>query len=170
MRERFLDPEAFAAFCEGFTTEMDLRRREHAAQRAAARRELASVEQEMQRLVQAIKEGVSALIVNSEFKHLEAKKAALERSTSELPLAALQPNMADIYRRKVAALASELQEDAARDAARQTLRSLLESITVPPGNELLQVRGNVATMLAAAAGQDVPGHSAVANVGCGGGI
>src|ERR1700674_5531245 len=45
MRELFFEPGAFAAFCEGFTAEMALQRREHLAQRAGARRELAAVDQ-----------------------------------------------------------------------------------------------------------------------------
>ena len=84
---------------------------------------------------------------------LETKKAALQQAESERPLPTLHPDLAEVYRRKVGELAAELQGDAARDAARQTLRSLLESITVPPGKELLVVRGNVAAMLAVAAGR-----------------
>ena len=37
IRERFFEPGAFAAFCEGFTAELTAQRREHVAQRAPAR-------------------------------------------------------------------------------------------------------------------------------------
>jgi len=47
MRERFFEPGAFAAFCEGFTAEMTALRREHVAQMAGARRELAAVERRL---------------------------------------------------------------------------------------------------------------------------
>jgi hypothetical protein len=33
MRERFSEPGAFAAFCQGFTAEIALQRREHLAQK-----------------------------------------------------------------------------------------------------------------------------------------
>jgi hypothetical protein len=45
---------------------------------AGARRELAAVERETGKLVQAIKDGVSALAVKNELLTLEARKAALD--------------------------------------------------------------------------------------------
>ena len=55
VRERFFEPGAFAAFCEAFTAEMNVRRRAHLAQAAGARREMTLVEREIQTLVQAIR-------------------------------------------------------------------------------------------------------------------
>lgn len=78
MRELFFEPGAFAAFCEGFTAEMTLQRREHVAQMAGARRELAAVEREIRTLVQFIedgKAGVSAVTITDELLGLEARKA-----------------------------------------------------------------------------------------------
>jgi hypothetical protein len=65
MRELFFEPGAFAAFCEGFTTELNLQRRKHIAQMAGARRELATVEREIGKLVQAIKDDISALAIKN---------------------------------------------------------------------------------------------------------
>jgi hypothetical protein len=47
MKELFFEPGAFAAFCEGFTAEMNLRRREHLAQMAGARRDVAAIDREL---------------------------------------------------------------------------------------------------------------------------
>lgn len=60
MRERFFEQGAFDEFCRGFTSEMTRLRREHIAQTAGARRELAGVDRELGKLVQAIKDGVPA--------------------------------------------------------------------------------------------------------------
>jgi site-specific DNA recombinase len=60
MRERFFEPGAFAEFCEAFTAEMALQRREHLAQMAGAKRELGVVEREIKKLIRAIKDGVSS--------------------------------------------------------------------------------------------------------------
>jgi resolvase-like protein len=60
MRERFFEPGAFAAFCEGFTAEMEARRREHVAQRAGTRRELAAVERRQREIMNALAEGPSS--------------------------------------------------------------------------------------------------------------
>jgi hypothetical protein len=65
-RELFFEPAAFAAFCEGFTAEMNMPRREHLAQLAGARRELGSVDREIRKLVQAINDSVSLLVIKDE--------------------------------------------------------------------------------------------------------
>jgi uncharacterized protein YeaO (DUF488 family) len=75
MHERLLDPGAFAAFCEGFTAEMNLQRREHLERMASARREISAVEREIGRLIQAIKDGVSAIVIKDELATLEGRKA-----------------------------------------------------------------------------------------------
>ena len=78
--------------------------------------------------------------------------------------------MAEVFRQKAATLTAGLEHDEQRDASRQALRGFLESIIIPPGDGLLQVRGNLSVMLATAAGQNVVDRYSVANVGCGGGI
>ena len=170
MRERFLDRGAFEAFCEGFHAEMTLQRREHIAQMAGARRELAAVKRGIGQLVQAIKDGVSALAIKNELMALEARKVVLTTELAEPPLPAMHPQMAEVFRQKATTLAAGLEHDEQRDAARQALRGFLQSIIIPPGDGLLRVTGNLGAMLEAAAGQQTPGRQAVANVGCGGGI
>lgn len=169
MRERFFEPGAFAAFCEGFLAEMNLQRRKHLAQMAGARRELAAVERETGKLVQAIKDGVSALAVKNELLTLEARKAALATALTGPPMPAPHPQMAEVFRQKATTLAAGLEQDEHRDAARLALRGFLDKIVIPPGDGLLQVVGNVGSMLTAAQGRATK-STAVAYVGCGGGI
>ena len=57
MRERFFEPGAFAAFCEGFTAELTLQRREHLAELGAARRELTAVERRLNEILKALTDG-----------------------------------------------------------------------------------------------------------------
>ena len=81
---------------------------------------------------------------------------------------ALHPNMAEVFRQKATALSMGLQHDDQRDAAREALRGFVQAIVIPPGDDLLQVTGNLGAMLDAAAGQKMPGRQAVGYVGCGG--
>jgi hypothetical protein len=161
MRELFFEPGVFAAFCEGFTTELNLRRREHIARMAGARRELATLDREIANLVQAMKDGVPALAIKTELIALEAKKGTLTTALAQPPVPALHPRMAEVFRQKVTTLAAGLEQDEQRDAARQALRGLLHSIVIPPGDGLLQVTGNLGLMLATAAGQRMSSHLAV---------
>jgi DNA invertase Pin-like site-specific DNA recombinase len=167
MKELFFEPGAFASFCEGFTAEMNLRRREHVAQMAGARREIVTIDRELRKLVQAIKNGVSGLTLKDEFAALEARKAELTASLAEPPAPALHPQMAEVYRQKATTLAAGLEHDEHRDAARQALRGFLEKIVIPSGDGLLQVVGNVGSMLAAAQGRALKTGTG-GYVGCGG--
>jgi hypothetical protein len=76
--------------------------------------------------------------------------------------------MAEVFRQKATTLAARLEYDEQRDAARQALRGFLEKIVIPPGDGLLQVVGNLGSMLAAAQGRAQAGTKAVGYVCCGG--
>ena len=135
---------------------------------AGARREFAAVEREIRALVQAIKDGVSALAIKNELMTLEARKAELTIALTEPPLPALHPELPKVFRQKAMTLAAGLEHDEQRDAARQALRGFLEKIVIPPGDGLLQVVGNVGSMLNAAQSPADSSAIAVGYVGCGG--
>ena len=78
--------------------------------------------------------------------------------------------MAEVFRKKATTLAAGLEHDEQRDAARQALRGFLDRIEIPPGDGLLQVVGNLGSMLTAAQGRAHSQTSMVVNGGCGGGI
>ena len=170
MRERFFEPGAFAAFCEGFTAELTLQRREHMAQMAGARRELAAIERRLNEILKALGEGYRSEAWKTELVTLDARKAALAIALAEPPLPAMHPQMAEVFRRKATTLAAGLEHDEQRDAARQALRGLLDKIVIPAGDGLLQVVGNLGSMLAAAQGRTQSATTSVGYVGCGGGI
>lgn len=168
MRERFFEPGAFAEFCEGFTAEMTLLRRQHLAQSAGARAELGAVERRLAEILKALGDGYRSEAWKTELVTLDARKAALTSVLAEAPLPALHPQMADVFRKKATTLAAGLEHDEQRDAARQALRGFLERIEIPPGDGLLRVIGNLGAMLTAAQGRARSQTSMVVNDGCGG--
>jgi DNA invertase Pin-like site-specific DNA recombinase len=85
MQELFFEPGAFAAFCEEFTAEMTRQRRDHLAQRAGARRELAKVERDVRDLIQSIKKGVSGELLAAESHDLQRRKTALQPRSPSSP-------------------------------------------------------------------------------------
>ncbi len=169
MRELFFEPGAFAAFCEGFTAELTLQRREHLAQLAGARRELMAVQRRLNEILKALGDGYRSEDWKAELVTLDAQKAALTTALAEPPLPALHPHMAEVFRQKATTLAAALEHDEQRDAARQALRGFLDKIVIPPGDGLLQVVGNLGMMLTAAHGRIEPAVPAVGYGGCGGG-
>jgi site-specific DNA recombinase len=125
---------------------------------------------ELDKLVQAIIDGVPGTTVRDKIAALEARKVAPKATLADPKLPALHSNMANVYRRRVETLAAGLESDDRRDATRQALRGFIDRIEIPADtNALLTVVGNFGEMLNAATGRTADA-AAVGNVGCGGGI
>ena len=85
---------------------------------------------------------------------LQARKESLlaQLATADAPVPLLHPNLAALYREKVATLASALQNAESRSEAAEALRGFVDAIVlVPAGEELrVELKGNLAAMLSAA--------------------
>ena len=94
--------DLFEDFCKEYVRELNRLRMEHRAKLSDGRQELVSVEREIRKLVQAIKDGVSAVSIKNELLSLEARQTELRRhlEAPEMPQL-LHPRMADVYRQKV---------------------------------------------------------------------
>jgi hypothetical protein len=82
LREKLMRRDLFEDFCREYVRELNRLRMEHRAGLSSARSELATVEREIRKLVQAIKDGVSALSIRDELLSLEARKAELQSRLS----------------------------------------------------------------------------------------
>ena len=115
--------------------------------------QLASADREIRKLVQAIKDGVSALSIKDELLSLEARKAELQSrlNAPEMP-ELLHPRMSDIYREKVGSLCSALENEESRTGATEAIRALIETILLEPEGDKLKItlKGDLAGMLSAA--------------------
>jgi site-specific DNA recombinase len=111
LRDKLMRRDLFEDFCREYVREHRLRM-EHRAGLSSARAELADVERKIRKLVQAIKEGVSALSIKDELVSLEARKAELQSrlNAPEMP-ELLHPRMADVYREKVGSLCLALESE-----------------------------------------------------------
>jgi site-specific DNA recombinase len=158
LRDKLMAPELFGAFCDEFVREFN---RLHAEKHAAlgdARAELGRVEREIQRLVDVILEGVSALSIKDRLLALEDRKAELGRvlQRAEAPPVLLHTQMATYYRNKVASLSAALNQDETRTEAAEIIRSLIDEILLAPANGELTVllKGDLAGILKLAAKND----------------
>jgi site-specific DNA recombinase len=73
----------------------------------------------------------------------------------------VHPGLAEIYRRKIAALHEALEDEATRDEAMELIRSLIEAIVLVPdqGSLKVEVRGELAAILAYGEGRKKPGRA-----------
>ncbi len=174
MREQFFEQGAFDAFCEGFTAELNRLRREHRVQLEAAPRELARINRRSNEILELLLQGFRDEQWKVELQQIEHRRAELTTAIAagaiDPPKPALHPRMAEVFREKAEALAAALEHDEQHDAARLALRGFIDRIEIPPGDELLQVVGNLGEMLTAAGARNGSGPAAVGYGGCGGRI
>ncbi|WP_372394604.1 recombinase family protein [Azospirillum sp. HJ39] len=151
LQAHLMGPALFKEFCEEFTREMNRLRMEQSSEIAGRRKELERVQRELDRAVQAILDGVPGSQLKDKIGKLEARKAELAdilaSATEPPPL--LHPNMAEMYRQRIAALHERLQSEETKAEAANILRGLVDQINLQPdGNELaIVLRGDLAAML-----------------------
>lgn len=120
LRDKLMRRDLFEEFCREYVRELNRLRMEHRAKVSQGRQELTSVEREIRKLIQAIKDGVSATSIKNELFALEARQAELQQKLDapEMP-ALLHPRMAEVYRAKVSGLCEALElEDTRMGCAR----------------------------------------------------
>jgi DNA invertase Pin-like site-specific DNA recombinase len=163
LQHHLMDPTLFQAFCEEFTREVNRLRREGRAALEAERGELARVERQIRALIEAIKAGMFQPSMKAELDSLEARKAALTATLAqaEEPPPLLHPNMAMLYRERVAALHEALNQEEVRVEAAVILRSLISAIVLTPADGALGValQGDLAGILAVAANAKRPSEN-----------
>jgi len=153
LRDKLMRRDLFEDFCKEYMRELNRLRMEHRAKLSHGRQELAAVEREIRKLVQAIKDGVSAVSIKSELLSLEARQTELQRhlEAPEMPQL-LHPRMADVYREKVTSLCDALEHAESRAGAADAIRGLIEAILLEPDGGRLKItlKGDLAGMLSAA--------------------
>ena len=104
-------------------------------------------------IVDALERGIITPTTKQRLEVLEAEKANLEHTPVEAPLPAIHPNLAQLYRTKVARLEQELADPEIAAEAKSVLRSMIKTIKIAPGANrgevLLELHGELATVLAA---------------------
>ncbi|WP_349253147.1 hypothetical protein [Bradyrhizobium sp. CIAT3101] len=160
LRTHLMEPELFKEFCDEFTREVNRLRIDRGADLAAMRNELPRIERELGKLVAAIKAGGPIEAIVEDMKRLEARKVEVREklANGEEPPPLLHPNMAEIYRQRVAALYESLQSDDDKGEAAEVFRTLVDQVTLMPEAEELAIvlRGDLAAILRFAAGKKNP--------------
>ena len=130
LQEKLLRQDLFEEFCEEFTREMNRLRMEYRANLSSAERELERVRAGIRKVIDAIKDGFAGPELKAEMDELQARKESLlaQLATADAPVPLLHPNLAALYREKVATLASALQNAESRSEAAEALRGLVDAI------------------------------------------
>ena len=157
---QLMRPDLVRQFITDFTREWNRLAAEAGQAQSAQRQALEAVERQIKNLVDAIAEGLRAPGLQAKLNDLEAQRVKLAAELTEGPAnpPALHPNLADVYRERVARLEHALADRDAPEAL-EAARALIDRVVVsppsdpgdPPGIELV---GKLQAMLRAG-GADV---------------
>jgi site-specific DNA recombinase len=182
LKHRLLAPELVEQFARDFQDEVNRQAAELNQSRAQDQAQLEAVRRKIGSMIRAIEDGLYQPSMKGRMAELEAEKAALEdrlASAPELPKVRLHPNLAGVYRDKVAALEQALAHPLDKAEGMEIVRSQIERITLTPREDSgleVELYGDLARILQlceAAPGKnirprtDVPGRglSVVAGAG-----
>ena len=138
LKHRLLAPELVEEFARTFHDEVNRLAAEQSESRAEDEGRLEAVRRKIASLIRAIEDGLYQPSMKARMAELEAEKAALEArlaAAPEPPKVRLHPNLAGLYREKVAALEQALADPEIKAEAAEIVRSQIERITLTPNAE-----------------------------------
>jgi len=167
LKDRLMAPELVKEFIAEFHREVNRFSRDREVDLGLQRRELEEVNRKLAGLIEAIAEGLRAPGLQAKLDELESRKTALEAKLAAAPppVPRLHPNLAELYRRKVADLQTALADPNTQTEALEILRGLIERVVLHPAENGFEIEliGEIAAMvdLGAQAKAAAPKGSAV---------
>ncbi len=135
VRDQLMQPDAVRAFIAAYHKEINAGRDDTAAERTRLEKELRTVTAKLEGLYDAIADGLRTPGLLAKIEGLEQKKTELEAGLEAPPLSPvrLHPNLAELYRQRVAALGEALADPLIRDEAITILRGLIDEVRLGHG-------------------------------------
>ena len=161
LKNQLMAPDLVAQFIEEFHREVNRQRQGAEVERAAAQSELATVSRKLDGLVDAIADGLRAAGLQQRLDDLESRKAVLQARIAgpAPPPVRLHPNLAQLYREKVANLHAALADPELRAEALELIRGLIERVELHPAEDGFRIElvGEIANMVTLSAGAESVG-------------
>jgi site-specific DNA recombinase len=151
LKHNLMHPDLVAEFIKEFHAEINRQRHEAELSLGLKRRELDDTRRKLNGLIEAIAEGLRAPGLQAKLDELEERKARLEAEIEGAPASVprLHPNLAELYRKKIANLQDALADPAMRMEALEILRGLIEQIGVRVTEDgfAIELIGEIANMV-----------------------
>jgi site-specific DNA recombinase len=137
LETRFLGADAFAHYVKIYREERVRLKADAERHESTRQRELNSLNLKINRMVAAIADGTDTPAMRGQLKDMEARAGDLRRlPVVEGNVVDLHPNIAEVYRAKVAELRTAMdQGEEGRAKVARALRSILTEIRITPENE-----------------------------------
>jgi site-specific DNA recombinase len=151
LKEHLMHPECVKAFVSEYHTEMNRLAATQDTERDRLARDLTKTEHDIQKLIDAIKEGVPGSAIKDEMRLLEDRRQELAHAINNAPasIPRLHPNLAQLYRDKVDRLTEALNEDSSRSEAAEAIRALIDEVRLVPnaGSLKIELYGELAALI-----------------------
>ena len=153
LRRQLMAPDLVGEFIRTFNDEINRTRRDCGQRRHGLQREQRDLDRRIDTLLDAFASGaLKGPSVQTKLETLETRQGEVAKELAGLldePVR-LHPNLAAIYRRKVAALQNLLENDATRTEAVEIIRSLVDQVIFRPTTEAgleVELVGDIARMV-----------------------
>jgi hypothetical protein len=145
LTDRLVSPEAVAEAVRAYHEEMNRQNHKRRAQIDADRKALPKVERAIKGIVAAIEDGMYQPAMKARMAELEQQKAEVEARLREAPadLPDVNPNIGEVYRRRIARLAETLADNETSHEAVSALRSLIGDVVLTPGERRGEVHATL---------------------------
>ena len=152
LKDQLLHPDLIAEFVTAYQAEFNRLSAEVTKSKAKTERELAKVTKQIDKIVEAIAEGMFHPSMKAKMDDLETRKAELVDELANVdaePPILLHPGLADLYKEKVAELSAALNDPSTKVEATNIIRSLLSEIRLIPedGSLSIELAGELAGLL-----------------------
>jgi DNA invertase Pin-like site-specific DNA recombinase len=154
LKHHLMAPSLFKEFAAAFIAERNTIIAQQNSHFSSAKEELAKVKSRLKILVNAVADGGPARSLGVQIAELETREDELNALLANQPASepSLHPNLAQIYRDRVAALQTALLDPESQDEAFDIIRTLIEEVRLVPedGKLRVELRGALAGILALA--------------------
>lgn len=145
LNDKLISADSVAEAVRAYTQEMNRLNQDRRAQNEADRRALDKIERAVAGILAAIEDGMYQPVMKARMEELERRKAEIAermaQASADLP--DVHPNVANIYRPKVATFTKALDDpDGGREAA-EALRSLIGDVVLTPGEKRGEVNAEL---------------------------
>jgi site-specific DNA recombinase len=158
LEDKLMQPDLVAEFMREYHTEVNRQRHQAELSLVQKRRDHDDVTRKLAGVIEAIADGLRAPGLQSRLDELEQRKASLaaELDAAPPPAPRLHPNLAEVYRKKVADLQTALADPATHTEALEILRALIERVEVRPAEDgfAIELIGEIANMVTLSAGAE----------------
>jgi hypothetical protein len=151
LTERLVSAEAVAEAVRAYHSEMNRQNQARRAQSDADRNALRKIERAIRGIMIAIEDGMYQPAMKTRMTELEQQKVEIEERLREAApdLPDVNPNIAEVYRRKITRLADALADGRAGPEVAAAIRSLIRDVVMTPGERRGEVNATLSGELIA---------------------